>query len=87
MIDVSFTSIDDFIHRSIGWGGDVNQWLETMGYALEWDVLKGGMAQLILKDKSGIKINLKNIGFGISQLLPVLIQGCAAEETQTILMG
>jgi predicted ATPase len=66
--------------------GDVNLWLETMGYALEWDVLKGGMAQLMLKDKSGLQINLKDVGFGISQLLPVLIQGYVAEGGQTILM-
>jgi AAA15 family ATPase/GTPase len=66
--------------------GDVNRWLETMGYVLEWDILKGEMAQLMLKDKSGIRINLKDVGFGISQLLPVLIQGYAAEEEQTILM-
>ena len=66
--------------------GDVNRWLETMGYTLEWDVLKGGMAQLMLKDKSGLQINLKDVGFGISQLLPVLIQGYVAERGQTILM-
>jgi predicted ATPase len=66
--------------------GDVNQWLEKMGYVLEWDVLKGGMAHLMLKDESGIQINLKDVGFGISQLLPVLIQGYVAEEEQTILM-
>lgn len=65
---------------------DVNQWLETMGYVLEWDVLKGDMAQLMLKDESGIQINLKDVGFGISQLLPVLIQGYVAEEEQTIMM-
>lgn len=66
--------------------GDVNRWLEMMGYALEWDILKGEMAQLMLKDKSGIRINLKDVGFGISQLLPVLIQGYVAEEGQTILL-
>jgi len=66
--------------------GKVNKWLEKMGYALEWGVLKGGMAQLMLKDTSGIWINLKDVGFGISQLLPVLIQGYAAEDKQTILL-
>ncbi len=65
---------------------DVNQWLKEMGYVLEWNVLEGGMAHLMLKDESGIQINLKDVGFGISQLLPVLIQGYAAEEEQTILM-
>ena len=65
---------------------DVNRWLGKMRYTLEWDVLKGGMAHLMLKDKSGIQINLKDVGFGISQLLPVLIQGYVAEEEQIILM-
>jgi len=70
---------------------DVNRWLEKMGYVLEWDILKGGMAHLMLKDESGIQINLKDVGFGISQLLPVLIQGYAGytaedQDKQTILM-
>ncbi len=66
--------------------GKVNKWLKKMGYVLEWDVLRGGMAHLMLKDESGIQINLKDVGFGISQLLPVLIQGYDAGEGQTILM-
>jgi predicted ATPase len=40
----------------------------------------------MLKDESSLQINLKDVGFGISQLLPVLIQGYVAKEEQTILM-
>ena len=78
--------LDKYSASSINLIGDVNRWLEKMGYVLEWDVLKGGMAHLMLKDKSGIQINLKDVGFGISQLLPVLIQGYVAGEEQIILM-
>jgi len=78
--------LDKYSADSIDLISDVNHWLEKMGYVLEWDVLKGGMAHLMLKDKSEIQINLKDVGFGISQLLPVLIQGYAAEEEQIILM-
>jgi predicted ATPase len=78
--------LDKYSASPINLIDDVNQWLEKMGYVLEWDVLKGGMAHMMLKDKSGIKINLKDVGFGISQLLPVLIQGYVAEAEQTILM-
>jgi predicted ATPase len=83
--------LDKYSASSINLIGDVNRWLEKMGYVLEWDTLKGGMAHLMLKDKSGIQINLKDVGFGISQLLPVLIQGYAGyaaeyPDKQTILM-
>ncbi len=65
----------------------MNRWLGKMGYTLEWDILKGGIAQLVLTDESGIRINLKDVGFGISQLLPVLIQGYAAGDEQINLMA
>ena len=78
--------LDKYSADSIDLISDVNHWLEKMGYVLEWDVLKGGMAHLMLKDKSEIQINLKDVGFGISQLLPVLIQGYVAREEQIILM-
>jgi len=78
--------LDKYSADSIDLISDVNHWLEKMGYVLEWDVLKGGMAHLMLKDKSEIQINLKDVGFGISQLLPVLIQGYVAGEEQIILM-
>ncbi len=78
--------LDKYSASSINLIDDVNQWLKRMGYVLEWDVLKGGMAHLMLNDESGIQINLKDVGFGISQLLPFLIQGYVAEEEQTILL-
>ena len=78
--------LDKYSASSINLIDDVNQWLGTMGYTLKWDILKGGIAQLMLKDESGLQINLKDVGFGISQLLPVLIQGYVAKEAQTILM-
>jgi len=72
--------LDKYSASSINLIDDVNQWLGKMGYMLEWDILKGGIAQLVLMDESGIRINLKDVGFGISQLLPVLIQGYAAGD-------
>lgn len=65
----------------------VNKSLKEMGYELDWDILKGGIAYLNLKEtNSKIVCNLKDVGFGLSQLLPILIQGHALEESQCILL-
>ena len=66
---------------------DVNSKLKTMGYSLSWDILKGGIAHLMLTDlNSNKEYNLKDVGFGISQLLPLLVQGYDLKESQFILL-
>lgn len=66
---------------------DVNSKLKIMGYSLSWDILKGGIAHIMLTDLSSNKeYNLKDVGFGISQLLPLLIQGYDLNESQFILL-
>ncbi|MCA0757018.1 AAA family ATPase [Paenibacillus sp. N4] len=53
----------------------VNRWLEKYGYRFEWKSYNFGF-QLILKDiASDIKVNIKDVGFGISQILPIIVQG------------
>ena len=66
---------------------DVNSKLKTMGYSLSWDILKGGIAHLMLTDlNSNKEYNLKDVGFGISQLLPLLVQGYDLKDSQFILL-
>ncbi|MGM0882443.1 MAG: AAA family ATPase [Bacillota bacterium] len=53
----------------------VNRWFEKYGYRFEWRSYNFGF-QLILKDiASDIKVNIKDVGFGISQILPIIVQG------------
>lgn len=56
----------------------VNRWLKNYGYRFEWANRNsfGGGFQLILKDlQSNVMVNVKDVGFGISQILPIIVQG------------
>ena len=53
----------------------VNQWLDLLGYSLRIQWGRQGYVHPMLKDQSGLEVSLKDVGFGISQILPVLIQG------------
>ncbi len=66
----------------------VNQWFDRfdIGYDLKVDVLKGkvlkgNLFSLILVDKkTGVPASPKDVGFGIGQLLPILVQGVLSEN-------
>jgi predicted ATPase len=53
----------------------VNKWLDHLGHTLQIEWGRQGYVHPMLKDESGLRISLKDAGFGISQILPVLIQG------------
>jgi len=60
----------------------VNQYLSTfgIGYSLNVDHSRGGQTddvfRLVLADNdSGVEMNLVEVGFGISQVLPIIVQG------------
>lgn len=53
----------------------INYWLQRLGYTLRIEWGKQGYVHPMLKDGTGLEVALKDVGFGISQLLPVLIQG------------
>jgi hypothetical protein len=54
---------------------EVNNWLDKLGYKMRIEWGKQGYVHPMLTDKNGIEVSIKDTGFGISQLLPVLIQG------------
>ena len=61
----------------------VNEWFERfeIGYALKIDILKRDLFSLSLVDKlTGHEVSPKDVGFGISQLLPILVQGIISEK-------
>ncbi len=58
---------------------NVNQWLKRLGYALKVEWGRQGYIHPVLRDeKAGIEVSLKDVGFGISQILPILVQGFAS---------
>lgn len=55
----------------------VNHWLSYFGYSFEWNMLKPNYGEFMLTDlKTGHKMNIVDVGFGISQVLPVIVSAC-----------
>ena len=53
----------------------INNCLKRLGYSLRIEWGRQGYVHPMLKDKNGLEVSLKDTGFGISQVLPVLVQG------------
>jgi len=65
----------------------VNDWLAAYNYQFEWKMLGSNLGQFILKDtRSGLEVNLKDAGFGLSQVLPIVIQAYAAPKDSIVLI-
>jgi predicted ATPase len=61
----------------------VSKWFKQFefGYEPEIEELGGNNYRFQIKDaKTGIKVNVSDLGFGVSQLLPVIVQGFAATD-------
>lgn len=57
------------------WMCDVFDVAENIYSEKEEDIYK-----IILTDKNGLDVNIKHVGFGISQLLPIVVQGLIIKE-------
>jgi predicted ATPase len=42
--------------------------------------------RIFLKTKDGIRVNIKHVGFGISQLLPIVVQGLIMKRESTLIV-
>lgn len=61
----------------------VNDWFARfkIGYKLNVDSLKRNLFALTLSDaRTGYEVSPKDVGFGIGQLLPIIVQGVLAED-------
>jgi predicted ATPase len=61
----------------------INEWFDRLdiGYELRVDVLKRNLFSLSLVDENtGFDVSPKDVGFGIGQLLPILVQGVLSEN-------
>lgn len=54
----------------------LNNWLEShLSIHIEVEDLKGGMYRIVVKDlETGVKNNIIDVGFGLSQVLPIIVQ-------------
>lgn len=54
----------------------LNNWLEEhLHIHIEVEDLKGGMYRIVVKDlQTGVKNNIIDVGFGLSQVLPIIVQ-------------
>jgi hypothetical protein len=69
----------------------VNRWLERLGYSLDVRVLgKSPLVQIGVREgggaRDGLSLNLVDVGFGISQVLPLLVQSYGGDEGRLILL-
>ena len=54
---------------------ETSKWLEeNMGYKLTIEEIGNGFFQIVLIDRKGVRSNISDVGFGVSQVLPVVLQ-------------
>lgn len=62
---------------------NVSEWLEKyFGYSLDLDELGNNYFQIVLKDKYSVKASITDVGFGISQVLPIILEVCLFADNQ-----
>lgn len=69
--------------------GPINEWVRRFGIAREVALRRVGgnnYSVAITDPASGLVVNLVDVGFGASQLLPLIVQGFAAERGSTLLI-
>lgn len=66
--------------------GEVERWLVELGYGkLGFKESGDDYFQLFLEQRSGHQVNIAHSGFGLSQLLPILVQGITSEAGSTLI--
>ena len=63
-----------------------NEWLAKLGYGELAFEAAGDYYQVFVTDAaSGMRVNIADCGMGLSQLLPLLVQGCVLEKGATLI--
>ncbi|HEY2465502.1 MAG TPA: DUF3696 domain-containing protein, partial [Steroidobacteraceae bacterium] len=67
---------------------DSGHWLNAMGLAdgLSLTSLRGSARYELLVERDGEKINLKDVGVGVSQVLPVIVAALYASQGQIVIV-
>lgn len=79
--------LDKYSENSRNLEEKVNRWLENYNYKYEWKIFKNTLGQFVLTDKrTGVKVSIKDVGFGISQILPIVIQVYSSDSVGTVII-
>jgi hypothetical protein len=73
----------DILYRKRNVIENVNEWFKriNIGYEIKVARIKGDRFELEMRDKkTGWKATPKDVGFGVSQLLPILVQGIISKN-------
>ncbi|MCD7052154.1 DUF3696 domain-containing protein [Rhodococcus sp. BH2-1] len=67
---------------------EVNSWLERLGYGkLKFQEHRDEFFQVLIQPaESTFPVNIAHTGVGLSQLLPILVQGCLTEQDDTFIV-
>ena len=76
------------LYQQVGLLSEVNRWFEKLGISYKLDVIKVGEVSFVgehitiaLTDKrTDTQVTLADVGYGINQILPVIIEGIASQE-------
>lgn len=61
----------------------ISEWLyKALGYKLVVANVAEGYFQLLLEDKNGIRSNISDVGYGISQILPIITQTLVSASSE-----
>ncbi|MBC8042673.1 MAG: DUF3696 domain-containing protein, partial [Rhizobacter sp.] len=88
-VQVLFQDKSQTEQRRKGLLAKVEFWLKTFGFGHEPEIeeLGGDNYRLLIKDaNTGIAVNVSDVGFGVSQVLPVIVQGFAASDNATLII-
>lgn len=81
---------DRYSNKSRNLDKKINKWLCNYGYKFEWKMVKSNLGQFVLNEletdkKNGIA-NIVDVGFGISQVLPIAVQLYVMDENGILLI-
>lgn len=79
--------LDKFNEKTKNLESKVNEWLFQYNYNYEWRIFKNSLGQFILTDtRTKVKVSIKDVGFGLSQILPIVVQVYNSGDIGTILI-
>ena len=75
-----------FDYDSVKLSTALNRWLKIMNIIDFDNNQRNEIIRLNVKSNSGVKVDISDVGFGVSQILPILVEGLRMDEGQTLLL-
>ena len=67
-------------------GTAVNHWLKMMNIIDFNNNQRNEIIRLNMKSDSGVKVDISDVGFGVSQIFPIIVEGLRMKKGQTLLL-